>query len=75
MTPRLGGNIFWRILLTPFTGRDAKTFFEHGVKQAEVPVAALVSDVDDLIVRTERDIEPTGYALKPQFNLPRAIEA
>ena len=61
--------IFAQVLLSPFAGRDAKTLFEHGIEQAEMPVAAVVRDVDDFVVRVG---EQLPRVQQPQFNLPRA---
>ena len=62
------GRLFAEILLAPFAGCEAETFFEHGVEQAEVPVAAVVGDVDDFGVGVR---EQLPRALESQFNLPR----
>ena len=59
----------FQILLAPFAGCHTETLFEHGIEQAEMPVAAVIRDVDDFGVRTG---EQLPRVQQPQFNLPRA---
>src|SRR5271169_5640397 len=61
-------DFFPRAPLPPFTRRHPKPFFEHRVEQAEMTVAAVEGDVDDLGVRLRQQLP---RPLQPQLNLPR----
>ena len=66
------GIIFWRggkVLLPPFAGREAETFFKHGVEKSQMPVAAFVGDVDNLGIGIRQQL---ARALEAQLNLARA---
>ena len=59
---------FAKGLPVPFGRRQAKPFFEHGMEQAEVAVAAVVGDVDDFGMGIRQQL---ACALQAQFDLPR----
>ena len=57
-----------RVPLPPFARGQPEPLLEHRVEQAEMPVAAVVGDVDDFGVRVR---EQLLRALQAQLDLPR----
>ena len=52
-----GGVLFLvRVGAPPFAGGHAEAFFEHGVEESQVPVAALIGDGDDFILRVGEEL-------------------
>lgn len=59
--------IFMNTLPAPFDRCQAKAFFEHGIEQTEMPVAAVVGNVDDFGIGIR---EQLARPLEAQFDLP-----
>jgi len=68
MTLRGGRKVLTRVLLAPFGRGQTKALFEHGIEQAQMPIAADVGDADDFGIGIH---EQLAGAVEAQFDLPR----